>query len=440
MTIQFVSGFPPKPAPLVNTFNDYPFFVGTHTIRWDTSYIKDLSLNALPYIGVGTCLCIVALMAIVIRYTWLRKKVTAYQNSKLNKTPRTWITILTAILILLFGAAASFGFLGVNMMVRSLTHDEQSFHGSIHWMSASAQFFENSFSSTGLQAQLNTSFPYYSQVLDKLQQIENESIQFSNEMNDVLSNAMDIYRTVHHYSPYAFYGAYGLMGLFVLSFIIFIYFIHFQQLWIRISLSLLIVFIMWLSWIVLSIMLMSLWSASDACSGIYNYFETKNFNALPSVLSHFIPNETSMPTISIGNTTLLQEAVKSSFQSQIVPVIQVLNQTIDMYNTCTDVANCEVSNMPISLLYLHSCSSDRQNDLLRGHDASVMGAVFILTAMACYCVGFFMLMVLSLSNVDPKLGHRTKMIPVPIDKKDNQYSSPIEIEALPRIVEHFKHN
>jgi len=76
---------------------------------------------------------------------------------------------------------------------------------------------------------------------------------------------------------------------------------------------------------------MLLWGSSNACHIVYVYFKTKSLDGLPSALKNLIPAENNLPSIELnGVGSILQQAVVSSFQSQVTPVLTVLNVSIHL--------------------------------------------------------------------------------------------------------------
>jgi len=194
--MEFVTGFPPEPAQVVYSFNNYPFFAGNHSLELSYSYITDLVLNAVPYIGVGTGLSVICLIILIVRFTCFRKKSDKAESSQVEMEANILLRLISTLSIAIIACGAAFGFLGTHVLVKSLGHDENALDGSIHWMTASANFFQQTFSSQGLQAQLNTSYPAYSDILQAMQEIEQEATDFKSTMDSVLNSIENTFVTV----------------------------------------------------------------------------------------------------------------------------------------------------------------------------------------------------------------------------------------------------
>lgn len=238
---------------------------------------------------------------------------------------KIWLRFISTISILILSCAAAFGFLGTQVLVNSLRHDESSLDGSIHWMTASADFFYQTFSSQGLASELNTSYPYYNEILQVMQETEQEAAQFKSAMDNVLTRIENILTTVKKYSSYSFYGVYGLIGLITVVSLLLIYVLHYNSLYMKIPALVLGILFMWLCWMLLSFLFILLWGSSSACHVIYLYFKTQNLDVLPSALRHFVPATNTLPSISFKEVSQLQQAVVESFQSQMVPIVTALN-------------------------------------------------------------------------------------------------------------------
>ncbi|GJQ14325.1 hypothetical protein GpartN1_g6116.t1 [Galdieria partita] len=429
--MEWVNGFPPEPAQVVKSFNNYPFFAGNHSLELNYSYITDLVLNAVPYIGVGTGLSIICLVILIIRFTCLRKRWDKDESSPVEMKSKVVLRLISTFSILVIACAAAFGFLGTHILVKSLSHDENSLDSSIHWMTASANFFYQSFSSQGLPSELNTSYPYYSEVLQVMQDTEQEATQFKNAMDNVLITIENTLGTVKRYSSYSFYGAYGLIGLITAISLLLVYVLHYRPLYVKIPSLILGIFFMWLCWIILSLLLILLWGSSSACHLVYLYFKTKSLDVLPSALRDFIPAENNLPSISVTDVSMLQQAVIRSFQSQVLPVMTVLNETLQIYESCKTTVQCEVANLPLAIIYLHTCSSDQKHEALRGSASAVEGGVLLLVSMICFCIGFVALIALGISYVDPQLGCRTGLV-----KLNQKESTSLKSNPVPMIIPH----
>ncbi|EME27782.1 uncharacterized protein Gasu_46070 [Galdieria sulphuraria] len=427
--MEWVTGFPPEPAQVVHSFNNYPFFAGNHSLELSYSYITDLVLNSVPYIGVGTGLSIICLVILIIRFTCLRKKWDQAELSSAEMKPKIVLRVVTTFCILIIACAAAFGFLGTHILVESLSHDENSLDSSIHWMTGSANFFYQSFSSVGLPSKLNSSYTYYSEVKQALQNIEQEATQFKNAMNSVLITIQNTLGTVKRYSSYSFYGAYGLMGLITAISLLLVYVLHYRPLYVKIPSLVLGIFLMWFCWIILSLLLILLWGSSSACHLVYLYFKRKSLEVLPSALRDFIPVENNLPSISIKDASMLQQAVIKSFQSQVGPIMTVLNETLQIYESCKTTVQCEVANLPLATIYMHTCSSDQKYETLRGSASAVEGA-YVLFLNNKY-LGLLALVALGISYVDPLLGHRTRLV-----KPTQKESTLWEFNPIPMMIPH----
>jgi hypothetical protein len=196
--------------------------------------------------------------------------------------------------------------------------------------------------------------------------------------------------TVKKYSSYSFYGAYGLIGLVTAVALLLIYLLGYRPLYVKIPSLIVGILFMWLCWIILSLVLMLLWGSSNACHIVYVYFKTKSLDGLPSALKNLIPAENNLPSIELnGVGSILQQAVVSSFQSQVTPVLTVLNETLNVYESCKKTIHCELANLPLADVYMHTCSSDEKHQALRGSASAVQGGVLVLIAMVCFCIGKF---------------------------------------------------
>jgi len=425
--MEFVTGFPPEPAQVVYSFNNYPFFAGNHSLELSYSYITDLVLNAVPYIGVGTGLSVICLIILIVRFTCFRKKSDKAESSQVEMEANILLRLISTLSIAIIACGAAFGFLGTHVLVKSLGHDENALDGSIHWMTASANFFQQTFSSQGLQAQLNTSYPAYSDILQAMQEIEQEATDFKSTMDNVLNSIENTFVTVKKYSSYSFYGAYGLIGLVTAVALLLIYLLGYRPLYVKIPSLIVGILFMWLCWIILSLVLMLLWGSSNACHIVYVYFKTKSLDGLPSALKNLIPAENNLPSIELnGVGSILQQAVVSSFQSQVTPVLTVLNETLNVYESCKKTIHCELANLPLADVYMHTCSSDEKHQALRGSASAVQGGVLVLIAMVCFCIGFLLLIALGISYVNPQLGHRT----VPVKLIEKEYSHNVVDSSL----------
>lgn len=58
-----------------------------------------------------------------------------------------------------------------------------------------------------------------------------------------------------------------------------------------------------------------------------------------------------------------------------------------MYSSCKSTVECEVANLPLAMVYMHTCSSDQKRETLVASGCAVNGGMLLLVAMICFCVG-----------------------------------------------------